>query len=87
MLVLSRHIDESIIILVPDWPPIRVMLVDLRNDKARIGVDADIRITVDRIEVWQRKQAEEQEKRERESADSHSPRRERGTTPTTGESR
>ncbi len=40
MLVLSRKIAEPIIITSPDGVKITLMMVDVRGDKARIGIDA-----------------------------------------------
>lgn len=47
MLVLSRHKDESIIIN----GNIEVMIVDIRGDKVRIGIEAPASVPVHRKEV------------------------------------
>lgn len=53
MLVLSRKIDEVLIIKDGDTE-IRVMVVDIRGDKVRLGVDAPPHVTIHRIEVQKR---------------------------------
>lgn len=55
MLVLSRHKDEEIII----GNDIRVMVVDIRGDKVRLGIQAPKEISVHRLEVYKAIQAEE----------------------------
>ncbi len=49
MLVLSRKLNE--VICVGD--NIRIILVDLRGDKARIGIECDPSIPVHRLEVYE----------------------------------
>lgn len=54
MLVLSRHRDEDIVITVPPSvqpQEIVITTVDIRGDKARLGVTADRSVTVHRREV------------------------------------
>ncbi len=48
MLVLSRKIDESIII----GENIKVTLIEMRGDKVRLGIDAPKNVSVHREEVW-----------------------------------
>lgn len=48
MLVLSRQRDESIII----GDNIRLIVVDIRGDKVRLGIDAPDDVTVHREEVY-----------------------------------
>lgn len=50
MLVLSRHIDEQIIV----GDDIVITLIDIRGDKVRLGVEAPAEIPVHRREVWER---------------------------------
>lgn len=50
MLVLSRHKDESIWI-----GDIEVMVVEIRGDKVRLGIEAPPDVPVDRDEVRRRK--------------------------------
>lgn len=58
MLVLTRMKDEQIVIRIPGRAnPIVVTLVQSRVEHARIGVQADKDISVDRLEVDQLKQA------------------------------
>jgi len=49
MLVLSRHRDESIII----GDNIVITIVDVRDDKVRLGIDAPIEVPVHRSEVYE----------------------------------
>lgn len=59
MLVLSRKRNESIVIN----GNIIVTLVDIRGDKARVGIDAPSDVTVHRLEVHEaieREKAREQ---------------------------
>ena len=50
MLVLSRKKGETVIITVGDQR-IRVMLVDIRGDKVRLGFDAPKDVTIHREEI------------------------------------
>ena len=49
MLILSRKVGESIVI--PEFD-IEVVLVEIKGDKARIGIDAADEIDIFRREVW-----------------------------------
>ncbi len=58
-LVLSRKKDEAIIIGDGiNYPIIRILMVELRGDKARIAVKADKSIPVHREEVFEQIKAE-----------------------------
>ena len=48
MLVLSRHIDESLII----GNDIEIVVVEIRGDKVRLGVQAPREVSVHRREVY-----------------------------------
>jgi carbon storage regulator len=48
MLVLSRKISECIL----TSNGIRIMVVDIRGDKVRIGIDAPSSVAIHRAEVW-----------------------------------
>lgn len=48
MLVLSRKTDERIVIA----DIISIMVVEIRGDKVRLGIDAPKHITAHRQEVW-----------------------------------
>jgi carbon storage regulator len=48
MLVLSRQIDESIIV----GDTIKITIVDVRGDKVRLGIEAPREITVHREEIY-----------------------------------
>ena len=54
MLVLSRKKDERIII----GDSISIMIVDIRGDKVRLGIDAPRDVTVHRKEVYEAIQRE-----------------------------
>lgn len=51
MLVLARKVSEKILITAPDGTVITLMMVEVRGDKARIGIDAPREWTVHRAEV------------------------------------
>jgi carbon storage regulator len=55
MLVLSRHKDEEIFI----GDNIRVMVIDIRKDKVRLGITAPRDIAVHRREVYEAIQREQ----------------------------
>lgn len=58
MLVISRQRDEDVVIVVPpsETPTeIRVALVDLRGDKARLGFLAPRQVQIDRLELHEAK--------------------------------
>lgn len=48
MLVLSRQLDQTIII----GDSIRITIVEVRGDKVRIGIDAPKDVTVHRQEIY-----------------------------------
>ena len=48
MLILSRKREESIMI----GDDIEIMLVDIRGDKVRLGIECPRQIPVHRKEVW-----------------------------------
>ena len=52
MLVLSRKRDESIVIQVGD-DLITIMIVEIRADKVRLGIDAPVGVPVHRHEVYE----------------------------------
>lgn len=54
MLVLSRQIDETIMI----GDNIEVVVVDIRGDKVRLGINAPPEISVHRKEIWEAIQRE-----------------------------
>lgn len=57
MLVLTRKVDQSIMI----GDHIRVMVVEVRGDQVKIGIDAPRHIMVHRQEIYQEIQAENRE--------------------------
>lgn len=48
MLVLSRHQNEAIMI----GDRIKIVVVDIRGDKVRLGIEADSDVPVHRLEVY-----------------------------------
>ena len=54
MLVFSRKVNEKIIITAPDGTQIVLMMVEVRGDKARIGIDAPTTYTIHREEIQSR---------------------------------
>lgn len=58
MLVLSRKRSEGITIQLPAGN-IHIMLVEIRGDKVRIGIEADPSIPVHRDEIYHKLQREE----------------------------
>lgn len=51
MLVLSRNVGQKLRITLEDGRQIDVVVVEIRGDKVRIGVEADRTIRVDREEI------------------------------------
>lgn len=56
--MLSRMLNEVVVLTMPDGRLIRVVICDLRGDKARIGFDAPADVRVDRLEVHEAIQRE-----------------------------
>ena len=54
MLVLSRKVGEAVIITAPDGTQIVLMMVEVRGDKARIGISAPTAWTIYREEIQSR---------------------------------
>ncbi len=63
MLVLTREIDESIIISDGTFEA-EITIVEVRGDKVRLGITAPQRIRVDRKEISERRKAEAEAERE-----------------------
>ena len=51
MLVLSRHLDESVVIGTSEGDII-ITVVGLRGDKVRLGISAPDSMPIHRTEVW-----------------------------------
>lgn len=51
MLILTRTPQESLIIQLPDHREIKVMLVSVHGQQARIGIEADRDIIITREEL------------------------------------
>ena len=54
MLILTRRPNESIRI----GPRIRITVLGFKGNQVRIGIEAPPDVTVDREEIWERKQQE-----------------------------
>lgn len=54
MLVLSRKVGQHIVI----GPDITVQVLEIKGNKCRIGISAPAELSVDRLEVAERKRAE-----------------------------
>ena len=65
MLVLSRKKDEKIVI----GDNITIMVIEIRGDKVRLGIDAPREVTVHRQEVYEAIQREQDEKQKGISVD------------------
>ena len=57
MLVLSRHKGEVIVI----GDNIKIVVVEIKGDKVRLGIDAPKEVTVHRKEVWDKVKEKENE--------------------------
>jgi carbon storage regulator len=60
MLVLTRYIDESIIIN----DNIKITVIDIQGKQVRLGIEAPIDIDVHREEIYNKIQAELSERRD-----------------------
>jgi len=58
MLVLSRFRDEKIIVQTPSGEEITIMIVDVRGDKVRVGIEAPQAYAVHREEVAEKIKAD-----------------------------
>jgi carbon storage regulator len=67
MLVLSRHVSEEIVICTD--PLITIMVVELRGDKVRLGINAPANIPVHRREVYDALKREEEKVAQQEQDD------------------
>ena len=59
MLVLSRKVGQELVIFEKSSGRViaRLMVVDFRGDKAKIGLSAENDIGIDRIEIYNERQA------------------------------
>ena len=64
MLVLTRHVGQEIVI----GNDIRVVLLEVRGEQARIGIDAPANVRVDRLEVQLRRLAQKEKQKTEEPA-------------------
>ena len=69
MLVLSRKKDEKIVI----GDNITIMVIEIRGDKVRLGIDAPREVTVHRQEVYEAIQREQDEQQKGISVDADAP--------------
>ena len=63
MLVLSRKKDEKIVI----GDNITVMVIEIRGDKVRLGIEAPREVSVHREEVWEAIKREQQQQERNEN--------------------
>ena len=56
MLVLSRKIQESVVVGVSDGFQriLKVKVLEIRGEKVKLGFDVDPDVPVHRLEVWER---------------------------------
>jgi carbon storage regulator len=59
MLVLTRRRDEAIVIRNRFGTEIRLMVVDIRGNKVRLGIEAPLEVSIAREEVQKRESAVE----------------------------
>lgn len=59
MLVLTRRLDEAIVIRNRFGTEIRLMVVDIRGNKVRLGIEAPPEVSIARQEVLNRESAVE----------------------------
>lgn len=52
-MVLSRHRDEGITLELTDGSRVHIVIVDIRGDKCRVGIDAAPDITIHRDEIFE----------------------------------
>jgi carbon storage regulator len=58
VLVLSRHKQESVILILPDGAEVEVTLCDVRGDRARIGFAAPQDVKILRREIYEQQKPE-----------------------------
>ena len=58
MLILSRRQGESVVMTLATGELIEVTVLTMHSNQVRIGVDAPKTVTVDRQEIYLKKQAE-----------------------------
>lgn len=55
MLVLTRYVEEKIVIMPPSGERIEVLIAGVSGNKVRIGIDAPRSVVVDRMEIHYRR--------------------------------
>lgn len=68
MLILDRFVGGEIVIQYPDGQEVRILLMELVRNRARIGITAPAGVVVDREEVAHRRRREGIRKRPRRAA-------------------
>lgn len=58
MLILSRYVQESIILHTDEGLKITILVTDYDRGQIKLGIDAPKGVHIDRKEIWLRKQAE-----------------------------
>ena len=57
MLILSRKNDESVVVGGIERM-IKITVVEIKNGRVRLGIEADTDVRVNRLEVWERNSSE-----------------------------
>ena len=58
MLVLTRHVGETVVCTLEDGRRIEITITKIEHTRACIGIEAPKTILIDRLEIDQRKRAE-----------------------------
>jgi len=69
MLILTRHVNERIVVSGPGGLSAWITVVSIQGQKVRLGIEADPAVAIHREEVW--KQIQEKQDGDRSSDDGH----------------
>ena len=59
MLVLTRHVDEDVLLTLPDGQRVRISVAGVLGDRVKLAFDAPAEVIINRAEVQARIDAEE----------------------------